>query len=162
MKNIFDPIINLWLPIGAIIISLISLYLSLSKNRFYRKYEAAKKRSELVTAFLNTRTTLKSKQAELLKVKEICKNCPSSLGDNLCKQYEQLIKIIDYNLNIIAEAVTFNNPIKIELLLTKHSITHDDIAKLVNEIDEFILKCKNCEMVQNVDNNKNIINNNPK
>jgi hypothetical protein len=146
--------IMLWLPVIAVAISVASLLLSLSNSVFNRKYEAAKKRTELITKTMEIMKALKDKRSELIKVKEICANCVGTQGKELCDKYDELIDVIETKSRYLEEATNLNNPLKIEQFLRRHIITSQGIFEFANSIDEFVLTCKNCKGINKESSNK--------
>lgn len=142
-------IISFWLPIGAFIISIVSITISLSNTIFNRRFESAKKRTELVSELLKSKSFLESKREELFKVKTICADCSASQGNELCEKYDELIENINKTCKAIDKLKSNPNPIKFQRILTKQLLTQQNIASLVKGIDNFILNSKLCASNKN-------------
>lgn len=149
-----NDLLSFWLPICAFIISFISLGISISNMMFSRKYEAAKKRTELMVKILRIKTILKEKKANLFKVKDICKNCPKGAADHICSSYENDINKISELYQKIDDRVNVSDPIPLELILAKIESYQTSIQEYVDGIDGFIENISKCEKISQLKDNR--------
>jgi hypothetical protein len=115
-----EEIIKMWLPIGAFLISIISIVISLSNFRFARKFEAAKKRTELLSNVLATISILKNKRDQLLLVNRICEGCPKSQAESICAEYDAIIKDEEEFYQKVESLTDIADPIQVEHAIAKN------------------------------------------
>lgn len=139
-----ENIIKLWLPMGAFLISILSLLLSIINMRFAKSFESAKKRTELLSLLLDGMAVLSAKKEQLLSVKEICHGCPKSLADKLCSAYEGLIQSLEQRYEDIEGMTKITDPIKVEHALARQERQNREMLDFVAGIDSFIKKCREC------------------
>jgi hypothetical protein len=139
-----ENVIKLWLPIGAFLISIVSLLLSIFNMRFAKRFEGAKKRTELLSVLLDGMAVLSAKKEQLLSVKELCHGCPKSLSDELCSRYEGLIQSLERRYEEIEGMTRITDPIKVEHALSRQERLNRELSDFVVGIDSFIQKCREC------------------
>jgi hypothetical protein len=140
-----DKFINIWLPICAIFISIISLFISFSNYRFTRKFEAAKKRTELISNLLSSLAILRNKKDLLFSISKICEDCPKSNAESICLQYDQIIKKYEEYDQNIDKMVDVSDPIGLENAIANQKKLREEIISLTNLIDKTIEKIRNCD-----------------
>lgn len=74
-----EHFIRFWIPLGALIISVVSHIISVSNKQFVKRYETAKKRTEFLPKILQTIAVLRSKKDQLFLVKAITSFAESRL-----------------------------------------------------------------------------------
>lgn len=140
-----ESVIKLWLPIGAFLISIGSLLLSVTNIRFAKRFESAKKRTELLSMLLDVMAVLRSKKEQLLSVREICQGCPKSGADEICVGYEGLIQSTEDIYERVEGMTRITDPIKVEHVLAMVDKLHREVSDSVGKIDSFIKKCRECK-----------------
>ncbi len=140
-----ENLLKLWLPIGAFLISIVSLSLSVTNMRFTKRFESAKKRTELLSMLLDEMAVLRTKKEQLLSVKELCHTCPKNQAEQICSGYNNLIKSLEHIYEEIEEMTRITDPIKVEHILARQGKLNRDMTDFAVGIDSFIKKCKECE-----------------
>lgn len=121
-----DNVVNVWFPILAVIISVISLVISYSNSRFMKKFEAAKKRTEIMSNVSTTLVFLRKERDHLFLVKDICNGCPSSRAESICSRYNSLIERLDGLYQELDEMTDVGDPIRLEYAIAKHKKVQQD------------------------------------
>lgn len=106
-----EHFIRFWIPLGALIISVVSHIISVSNKQFVKRYEAAKKRTEFLPKILQTIAVLRSKKDQLFLVKDICAGCQGNQADKICNDYDQFIDDIEKQYRDYEEMLLISDPI---------------------------------------------------
>ncbi len=124
---------------------MISILLSLVNFRFNKRFEAVKKRTELLMTLLQTMSVMKSKREQLLLVKDICKKCPASRSDKVCSDYDKTIERLETTYKKYDRLLSVADPIRLEYELADFKKLYHKTKTFVDGIDIFLEKIKECE-----------------
>jgi hypothetical protein len=113
--------------------------------RFTKRFESAKKRTELLSLILDGMAVLRAKKEQLLSVKDLCHACPKSRAEQICSSFENLIQKLGHKYEEIEGMIKITDPIKIEHILAKQEKLDRDVSDFVTGIDAFIKNCQECE-----------------
>lgn len=140
-----ENLIKFGLPIGAFVISMISLVFSFKNMRFTKRYESAKKRTELLFMVLDGITVLRAQKEQLLSLKELCRACPESRAEQICSDYDKLIESQGLTCEDIEKMTKITDPIMFEYALGRQGRLSKNIYSRSAEIDSFVKKCRECK-----------------
>ncbi len=140
-----ENFVKFWVPIGAIIISIVSLWISLSNSRFNKRFEAAKKRTEFLSLLLQSMINISIKREEIHSALRKCQEagCPKNMTEDVLARYDEIMKTSEGLYSIFQQA-NYKDPIKTEFAL---ATLQKDMAKIsigVKGLDKFIAKSKEC------------------
>lgn len=140
-----DILFKYVLPIGAFTISLLSIGISMWNLRFSRRYEAAKKKTELLTTILGAMAKLAEAKDRMRNIEGKCRDCVDENGRKLDEAMSSLYSKVENLYEEICNATTVTDPVKIqEAIGMVERVRHrcDIVTKEVNSISERIAFCQ--------------------
>jgi len=113
VELIHDINISVWIALGALIISALSLFLSLRNSRFNKKMEAAKIRTNLIQRALLAKEAYRELRENIDEFDELNDDFPKSELDGYRQIVKEAIEVTNM-INDIAEKDKVVNPVKLE------------------------------------------------
>jgi len=143
-----ETLVKFWIPVGAIVISIISLLISLSNIRFNKRYEAAKKRTEMLSFLVQTMTACILKRDQMKRALEKCedilkkrKNYENSPAKVLIEKARAEVARIGRDWETVyksVEELDCTDPIRMEQYLAHVKMETRLLSASVNAADTFI------------------------
>lgn len=135
-----------WIALSALVISIISLFISIRKLKYERKLEAARKRTELMNRLSDSKRNLENSLSYCKLSRPISKECKDRWQAHLPK-IERNIKKIDEAYHRM-EQYEYNNidPLKLEIITPEVYDILRDTESQRYEFKELLEMCLSCPL----------------